>query len=85
MAGAGTWDGVGCEASATSTCLQAFTAKAHAAAARKHSSLTWCEYCAADGVHGRSMLSATLDWRVMDCRGLTEAERRSCKSARRAQ
>ena len=37
--------------------------------------MTWCEYCKADGVSGRSVLSATAgDYTVMDCRGLAKAQ-----------
>ena len=58
--------------------MQAFAARAYAAVAAKHATLKWCEFCAADGVAGRSMLSATVDYRVMDCRGLNAAESGCC-------
>ena len=71
---------MGCstEAGADTTCLRDFAARAYEAVAAQHAAVEWCEFCAADGVRGRSMLSATVDWRVMDCRGLSVAESGCC-------
>ena len=76
-----TWDGDKCNAGPHSSCLRDFVEQAYKAVAAKHASTKWCEYCEADGVLGRSMLSATVDWRVMDCRGLNAAESGCCTKA----
>ena len=90
-----TWDGVeaccaappagpgrgrGRGACSKGACLAQFIAEAAAAVAAKHKSVVWCEHCAADGVKGRSMLSASVDWTVMDCRGLSAQQSRCCTS-----
>ena len=71
-----TWDGGPCGGR---DCLAEFIQQATAAATRQHQELVWCEYCAADGVSGRSMLSATEDYSVMDCRGLNPEESGCCE------
>lgn len=60
-------------------CLATFRSAATAAVKAFDSKLVWCEHCKADGIEGRSMLSATAgDWRVMDCRGLSPADSGCC-------
>ena len=71
-------------AEAAAACLKAEAAiaaareEAAAAVEAQQRELVWCEHCAADGVHGRSMLSATVDRSVMDCRGLPAAQAGCC-------
>ena len=76
-----TYDAPGCPHGSGADCLARFIAAATAAVAEQEAGLVWCEFCAADGVEGRSVLSATVDWRVMDCRGLSPAESGCCQSA----
>ena len=74
---AGSWDGPDCTKSGAA-CLAEFIKAATAAVEAQQRELVWCEHCAADGVHGRSMLSATVDRSVMDCRGLPAAQAGCC-------
>jgi len=62
-----TWDGPDCSGA---SCLATFIAAATKAVREMDESVVWCEYCKADNVEGRSMLSSTVDRSVMDCRGL---------------
>ena len=70
------FDGPDCQGKG---CLAKFRQAAADAVADFEKTLVWCEHCKADGVPGRSMLSATAGNRhVMDCRGLSASESGCC-------
>ena len=67
------------------SCFDQFIEEARRAVAAHSSSISWCEHCGVEGVHGRSMLSApnAISSSVMDCRGLSAEEGQCCMGAGR--